>query len=57
MAKTTVKEVKFTKEQFLESKLFSNERDLVQALMKEDENITIDELKTRIEKWKGKVIS
>ena len=58
MAKTKVDigELKFTKEQFLESKLFSNNRDLIQALIKDDEKITIDELKTRIEEWKGKVI-
>ena len=58
MAKTKVDigELKFTKEQFLESKLFSNNRDLIQALLKDDEKITIDELKTRIEEWKGKVI-
>lgn len=58
MAKTKVNigELKFTKEQFLESKLFSNNRDLIQALLKDDEKITIDELKTRIEEWKGKVI-
>ena len=58
MAKTKVDigELKFTKDQFLESKLFSNNRDLIQALLKDDEKITIDELKTRIEEWKGKVI-
>ena len=58
MAKTKVDigELKFTKEQFLESKLFSNNRDLIQALLKDNEKITIDELKTRIEEWKGKVI-
>ena len=58
MAKTKVDigELKFTKEQFLESKLFSNNRDLIQALLKDDDKITIDELKTRIEEWKGKVI-
>ena len=58
MAKTKVDigELKFTKEQFLESKLFSNNRDLIQALLKDDEKITIDELKTRMEEWKGKVI-
>lgn len=60
MAKTKVDigELKFTKEQFLESKLFSNNRDLIQALLKDDEKITIDELKTRIEEYmKGKVNS
>ena len=58
MAKTkvNVNEIKFTKEQFMESKLFSNYRDLVQALVKDDEKITIEELNTRIEEWKGKVI-
>lgn len=58
MAKTkvNVNEIKFTKEQFLDSKLFSNYRDLVQALVKDDEKITIEELNTRIEEWKGKVI-
>ena len=58
MAKTkvNVNEIKFTKEQFLDSKLFSNYRDLVQALVKDNEKITIEELNTRIEEWKGKVI-
>ena len=54
--KVNVNEIKFTKEQFLDSKLFSNYRDLVQALVKDDEKITIEELNTRIEEWKGKVI-
>ena len=58
MAKTEtkVKEVTFTKQQLLDSKTFREDRDLVQAIVKDDESITIDELATRIKKWKGKVI-
>ena len=58
MAKTEtkVKEVIFTKQQLLDSKTFREDRDLVQAIVKDDECITIDELATRIKKWKGKVI-
>ena len=58
MAKTEtkVKEVTFTKQQLLDSKTFREDRDLVQAIVKDDECITIDELATRIKKWKGKVI-
>lgn len=58
MAKTEtkVKEVTFTKQQLLDSKTYREDRDLVQAIVKDDESITIDELATRIKKWKGKVI-
>lgn len=58
MAKTEtkVKEVTFTKQQLLDSKTYREDRDLVQAIVKDDECITIDELATRIKKWKGKVI-
>lgn len=57
-SKVDISELKFNKQQFLESKLFANERDLVQALVNDDEVITIDELKTRIEEYmKGKVNS
>ena len=58
MAKTEtkVKEATFTKQQLLDSKTYREDRDLVQAIVKDDESITIDELATRIKKWKGKVI-
>lgn len=57
-SKVEISELKFNKQQFLESKSFANERDLVQALVNDDEIITIDELKTRIEEYmKGKVNS
>ena len=57
-SKVDISELKCNKQQFLESKLFANERDLVQALVNDNEVITIDELKTRIEEYmKGKVNS
>ena len=48
---------KFTKEQLISSKLFRNNKDILNALIKDNEELSIDEAKERIENFKkGKVI-
>ena len=47
---------KFTKEQLLKAEVFKDRKDLVNALLCEDKEYTIDEVKQLIEKFlKGKV--
>lgn len=48
---------KFTKEQLISSKLFKSNRDVLNALIKDNEELSIDEAKERIENFeKGEVI-
>lgn len=48
---------KFTKEQLISSKLFKNNKDILNVLIQDNEEISIDEVQKRIEKFrKGKVI-
>lgn len=50
-------ENKFTKEQLISSKLFRNNKDILNVLIQDNEEISIDEAQKRIEKFrKGKVI-
>lgn len=50
-------ENKFTKEQLISSKLFRNNKDILNVLIQNNEEISIDEAQKRIEKFrKGKVI-
>jgi hypothetical protein len=51
-----VVEDKFTKKQFLSSKLFKNNKDVLNVVIKDDEELSIKEAKERIENFmKGKV--
>lgn len=55
--KKVVIENKFTKEQLISSKLFKNNKDILNVLIQDNEEISIDEVQKRIEKFrKGKVI-
>lgn len=55
--KKVVIENKFTKEQLISSKLFKNNKDILNVLIQDNEEISIDEAQKRIEKFrKGKVI-
>ncbi len=55
--KKVVIENKFTKEQLISSKLFRNNKDILNVLIQDNEEISIDEAQKRIEKFrKGKVI-
>lgn len=55
--KKVVIENKFTKEQLISSKLFRNNKDILNVLIQDNEEISIDEVQKRIEKFrKGKVI-
>lgn len=55
--KKVVIENKFTKEQLISSKLFKNDKDILNVLIQNNEEISIDEAQKRIEKFrKGKVI-
>lgn len=48
---------KFTKEQLVSSRLFRNNKDVLNALIKDNEELTIEQAKERIENFrKGKVI-
>ena len=50
------KEIVFSKEQWITSKKFMNERDILTVLVKDDETISNDEAVRRIENFKkGKV--
>lgn len=46
-------EPKFSKEQFLKSKMFMNELDLVMIVLEEDKEYTIKELENAINALKG----
>lgn len=54
--KKTNNKAAFSKEQILESAAFSNRKDILTVLIKDDETITLEEVKNRLEKFmKGKV--
>lgn len=44
-------EQKYGLKQFLESETFSENRDVLSVVMEKDEQLTVDELKKRIEKF------
>lgn len=48
-----IKEQLFSKEQFLKSKMFANELDMVEVVMQEAKEMTTKQLKNAIEALKG----
>ncbi len=55
-AKLETKEVKFSKEQILKSKKYENERDVINALLKEDKKYSFSDIDKLINDFmKGKV--
>jgi len=49
-------EVKFSKSQLVESKRFSGQKDLLNTILEDDEEYTLEEVVSRVEKYmKGKV--
>ena len=57
MAKETENiEIKFSKEQLVKSKKFSGHKDLLNTILENDEECTLEEVVSRVEKYmKGKV--
>ena len=54
--KKTEKETVFSKKQILESAVYSHRKDVLGALIKDDEQITLKEVQDRLDKFmKGKV--
>lgn len=47
----TVQELKFTKQQLLKSQKFANRRDALQALLKDDETYTDEQVKQILDKF------
>lgn len=55
-AKLETKEIKFSKEQILKSKKYENERDVINALLKEDKKYSFSNIDKLINDFmKGKV--
>lgn len=55
-AKLETKEIKFSKEQILKSKKYENERDVINALLKEDKKYSFSDIDKLINDFmKGKV--
>lgn len=49
-------EIKFSKEQFVKSKKFSGQQDLLNTILEDDKQYTLDEVVSMVEKYlKGKV--
>ena len=48
-----IKEQMFSKEQFLKSKMFANELDMIEVVMQETKEMTTKQLKNAIEALKG----
>ena len=49
-------EIKFSKSQLVESKRFSGHKDLLNTILEDDEECTLEEVVSRVEKYmKGKV--
>jgi len=57
MAKETENiEIKFSKEQLVKSKMFNGQQDLLNTILDEDKQYTLDEVASMVEKYlKGKV--
>ena len=57
MAKETENiEIKFSKEQLVKSKKFSGQQDLLNTILEDDKQYTLDEVVSMVEKYlKGKV--
>ena len=53
---TDVIEIKFSKSQLVESKRFSGQKDLLNTILEDDKEYTLEEVVSRVEKYmKGKV--
>jgi len=49
-------EIKFSKEQLVKSKMFNGQQDLLNTILDEDKQYTLDEVASMVEKYlKGKV--
>ena len=49
-------EIKFSKEQLVKSKKFSGQQDLLNTILEDDKQYTLDEVVSKVEKYlKGKV--
>lgn len=49
-------EIKFSKEQLVKSKKFSGQKDLLNTILEDDKQYTLDEVVSKVEKYlKGKV--
>ena len=49
-------EIKFSKEQLVKSKKFSGQKDLLNTILEDDKQYTLDEVVSRVKKYmKGKV--
>lgn len=53
---TDVIEIKFSKSQLVESKRFSGQKDLLNTILEDDKEYTLEEVVSKVEKYmKGKV--
>lgn len=53
---TRKEKTKFTKKQILQSSEFSEQKDIVEAVLLGQENYTLEEVNKKIKNWKGKVM-